>query len=88
MSDMGDDFRAMKAAGQAKRASNRESSAQLLRDNGIHFTSNNAGAHLIVEGATGFIDFWPGTGRWNDRLGTKGFGVMNLIKHIKGDENE
>ncbi len=85
MSDMGDDFRAMKKAGQERRASNRTSSAELLKEKEIHFTSNNGGAHLIVEGNAGFIDFWPGTGRWNDRLGTMGFGVMNLIHHIKGD---
>ena len=85
MSDMGDDFRAMKIHSQEKRAGNRNSSAQVLKDNGIHFTSNNSGAHLIVEGADGFIDFWPGTGRWNDRRGTKGFGVMNLVRHINKD---
>jgi hypothetical protein len=84
MSDMGDDFRAMKIHSQQKRAGNRDSSAQLLKEKDIHFTSNNGGAHLIVEGNDGFIDFWPGTGRWNDRKGTKGFGVMNLIRHIKG----
>ncbi len=73
----------LKLASQIKRANNRESSAQLLTNAEIVFTSHNNDAHLIVEGATGYIDFWPGTGRWNCRSGKKGFGVMNLIKYVK-----
>lgn len=67
---------------QMKRGNNREQSAILLEQAGIVFTSNNYGAHLIVEGTDCFIDFWPGTGRWKTRRGTVGFGVKNLIKLI------
>lgn len=77
-------WRDIKQARQANRADNRELSAGVLYDAGIQYTTNNGGVHLIVEGATGFIDFWPGTGRWKDRAGSKGFGVHNLVKHIKG----
>ena len=83
MSEIGDTFNALKKMKQEKRASNRENSAELLKAEGIVFTSNNGGAHLIVEGNTCFIDFWPGTGKWNSRCGAKGFGVRNLITFVK-----
>jgi len=84
MSDTSEMWAAHKQASVAKRASNREQSAALLSEAGIVFTTNNSGVHLIVEGKTCKIDFWPGTGKWNSRDGTKGFGVRNLIAHIHG----
>lgn len=81
-SDCVEVFRAMKEHSKAKRASNRENSQKFLIEAGIPFTEKNDGAHLIVEGHSCFIDFWPGTGRWNSRDGSKGFGVRNLIQHI------
>ena len=66
-----------------KRASNRESGAIHLFNAGIRFTEHNNGAHLIVEGKTCLIDYWPGTGRWNSRDGTKGFGIRNLLEYVK-----
>lgn len=86
MSEIGEMWAAVKEARQEKRASNRENSAEYLRERGIMFSTNNGGAHLIVEGNEGFIDFWPGTGRWNCRSGHKGFGVRNLVIYIKGDD--
>lgn len=84
MSDMIDTFKALQERGKARRAKNRDQSPDLLRQHGIAFTDHNLGAHLIVEGPQGYIDFWPGTGRWNDRTTRKkGFGVGNLIAHIK-----
>lgn len=82
MGDLGDDYRAMNADEQAKRASNREQSAQYLTKHDILFESKNNGAHLIVEGNDGYIDFWPGTGKWKTRKGKSGFGVRNLVKYI------
>lgn len=83
MGDMGEHFKDVKDAGKAKRENNRESSANVLRENNIHFTTNNGGIHLIVEGKDGFIDFWPGTGRWIIRgVAKSGFGVRNLVKEI------
>ncbi len=88
MGDMGDFWRDVKPEMQArskeKRANNREQSAKLLSDAGIVFSSNNNGAHLIVEGRDCFVDFWPGTGKWITRNKEAGFGVRNLIKHIVG----
>ena len=82
MSDLGETFEGFRAAKQAKRASNRNQSADYLKQRGIPFTSHNDGAHLIVEGPAGYIDFWPGTGRWKDRAGPAGFGVRNLVTHV------
>jgi len=81
---------ALKKRGQEKRASNREDSAQMLRDAGISFESKNLGAHLIVDGgAHGKFNFWPGTGLWM-RVGAKSakrrnYGVRNLIHVLKGN---
>lgn len=82
MTDLAEDFKAMKKASQDKRADNRQQSAQYLTNRGIPFTSKNGGAHLIVEGVDCFIDFWPGTGKWITRNGKNGFGVRNLVKFI------
>lgn len=66
------------------RSLNRRQSPVLLEENSIVFEVKNNGAHLIVESTEGKIDFWPGTGKWITRNGLRGFGVMNLISHIKG----
>lgn len=61
----------------------------LLKENGIVFTVKNNGAHVIVEGNNGFIDYWPSTGRWKSRDGEQGFGAHNLVNYIKqGSANQ
>jgi hypothetical protein len=80
--DMGDLFRAKKAASLVKRADNRASSTDLLVERGVPFASHNLGAHLVVAGKW---DFWPGTGKWRERKGIagrklrEGRGVFNLL---------
>ena len=81
MSELGDLFSARKAEQRQKRASNRESSAEILRSAGIDFERKNEGAHLIINAAV-IIDFWPGTGKWIARNGARGRGVKSLIKWI------
>ena len=83
MGDMGDMWMEHKKENQIRRANNRTKSADMLKDAGIVFESKNADAHLIVEGNNGYIDFWPGTGRWHIRNGKRGFGVQNLINFIQ-----
>lgn len=79
--DMGEVWREYKAARQAKRADNRESSAAILAEAGIPFVSKNEGAHLIVRND---IDFWPGTGLWRVRGSTQRHrGVSKLLKFCK-----
>lgn len=82
MGDMGDDFRAMKQHNKEKRASNTKSSTELLSENRIGFESKNFGAHLIVEGMKGKVDFWPSTGKWIARSGNYGRGIKSLINSI------
>ena len=83
MSEIGDDFAAIKKIQQEKRADNRAQSADILRAAGIAFTSNNDGAHLIVTAGHAVVDFWPGTGLWIVRgNATQKRGVRNLLKHI------
>ena len=82
MSEETECYAVLKEASKTKRASNRDQSAEYLRNKDIPFTEHNGGAHLVVEGKSGYIDFWPGTGRWNSRCGKKGFGVRNLVTFI------
>ena len=84
MSDMGDDFNALKKMKQEKRASNREDSATILSRAGVIFESKNIGAHLIVFAGKKTVDFWPGTGLWiprGDKLRRRG--VRELIKYVE-----
>lgn len=88
MSEMGELWNYARSMRQEKRAANRESSADLLRQAGIPFQPRNAGAHLIVMPKAGeLIDFWPGTGLWQQRGTTrKNRGVRSLIKHCNKGE--
>ena len=72
-------FRAWDKQKKEKRAANRVNSEQMLLDAGLVFESKNAGAHLIVQGKKGIIDFWPGTGKYVCRGGPFGRGVRNVI---------
>lgn len=86
-----DDWRgfgeAMKQASQERRAGNRESSPQVLRDHGVAFETKNDGAHLVVRHAGKVADLWPGTGKYRVRRpGGKGEqyrrGVFNLLRDL------
>ena len=56
-----------------------------LKERGVAFSEHNGGAHLVVQGLHGFIDYWPGTGKWVCRVSRKsGFGSETLIRYIKG----
>lgn len=84
MSDAIEAFQFMKQRRKEQHSDRRDFAPEFLTENGIPFTTKNGGAHLIVEGKTCYIDFWPGTGRWIVRDGkTKGFGIRNLVDWIK-----
>lgn len=69
-------------------ADNRESSADMLRQAGIAFQSNNAGAHLVVNHGGVTVDFWPGTGLWCIRGSiAKHRGVNRLLSRLHAQEN-
>jgi len=82
--DESDIWRALNAMRKNKRANNRESSAQCLRQAGVPFESKNGGAHLIVATPEQTIDFWPGTGLWLARgTGERRRGVKALLRCCK-----
>lgn len=83
MGDMGDTFNAMREAGKQRRASNRETTPDLLRRHGIQFDEKNGGAHLIVRHAGKVADLWPGTGKYQVRgSGKYRRGVFNLLRDL------
>lgn len=88
--DMSAYWRDIKEARQQKRAENRESSQELLREAGVRFVSKNSEAHLIVTTDGGHaIDFWPGTGLWIMRGSTQRHrGVRKLIAFCKPKPEE
>lgn len=68
----------------SKSKRNRISSIRLLESRGIEYMTNNDGVHLIVTGNYGFIDFWPGKGKWKTRDNTMtDFGVFRLLDMIE-----
>ena len=80
---MKEDFAAMKEHSKVKKHANIDRAVAVLDENGFFYEVKNNGVHLIVEGDDGFIDYWPSTGKWNDRKGKKGFGIRNLLKHLE-----
>lgn len=70
MSDLADDFRAMTERKNAKRKSNTIRSTRILDDLKIGYQSHNNGAHLIIRYQGRTIDFWPSTGKWQNRYMT------------------
>lgn len=85
MGDEGDYWRDVKPimleASKKKRASNREHAQHELLRRGIPFEAKNNDAHLIVQGETSLIDFWPGTGKYIVRAdGKTGRGIRHVIK--------
>lgn len=78
----------LKAESQTRRANNRLSSPDRLREAGIRFVGKSEGVHLIVDGR---VDFWPGTGLWIVRNSTHGFrgrGVFSLIEWVQRTKKE
>lgn len=74
-------WREYKRQRQVKRAANRESAPQLLREAGIPFVERNNGAHLIIADQ---YDFWPGTGLWKSRRNNQSQrGVRSLIRRLQ-----
>lgn len=74
---------AMKQVSQERRAANRESSAELLRQRGVAFEEKNDGAHLVVRHGRKVADLWPGTGKYSVRgSGVYKRGVFRLLNDL------
>lgn len=60
-----------------------EIARECLKLNDIPFIEYNKGIHLMVEGPDNYIDFWPTTGKWRVRGGSKTFfGLYKLKEYI------
>lgn len=67
----------------AKRESNRDEGARLVQEAGYDHDVKNNGAHIIIRHAGVVWDYWPGTGRWQERRSVwKGRGVRKLLDRI------
>lgn len=66
-----------------KRKANLEYSTKFLQSRGIPFKTLNNGVHLRVEVKGAVIDFWPSTGLWILKDGTRNRGIFNLHKYIR-----
>jgi len=83
MSDIGDDFAALKEKSRARKLRNKNQSAFILEKNGVHFETHNNGVHLVIMHNDVFVDFWPSTGKFIFRTSSiKGRGVFNLLKKL------
>lgn len=89
MSEIGDMFKAAKEQrkrdSRERRAANFQGSAAMLAENGLFYTTNNDGIHMIVTNGRGSTaDFWPTTGKFNIR-GQQEYhrGVRLLIKKLR-----
>lgn len=82
MSDFVEDMKALDAVKKSHSAQMRENVPKELRRLGINFSSHNGGAHLIVETKYGFVDYWPGTGKWKSRNVGSGQGLEGLLAYI------
>ena len=56
-----------------------------LTNEKLDFELKNNNIHIIITDLKGNkIDFYPTTGTWTPRVGTKSSGINNLIRYIKG----
>lgn len=63
---------------------NKRSSIGLLKKKGIQFESLYEGDHLVVSANGRVFDFWPATGKWQERGVSSSFrGVRELITEIE-----
>ena len=76
------------AFNKQRKAMLRRKAREALDDAGIGYSECNNGAHLIVQGAVGLIDYWPGTGRWKTRRGVEGRGIKELLKRCSTNDEE
>lgn len=83
MGDSAEIFKAMTKYKKKKRKKNTKESTEILKDKGVWFESKNDGAHLIVTGKLGKIDYWPSTGLFIPRYNQKRMrGVFNLLREV------
>lgn len=94
MSDIGDDFRAMRDHRRARKQHYHQT--QLPQDKkrviglAAHIDERNDGEHWIVTaGNARIVDYWPSTGRWivrrgNNKTGYRVDGLICFLEKNKG----
>lgn len=79
MSELVEDFRALREINKKKKVDNHKKSIRILMLNNIQFETLSD-SHLRI----GIFDFWPSTGKfWNREKDSFGRGVFNLINQLK-----
>ena len=85
MSDISEDYKALRDFNRAKKENNLKASTELLDALGIDYTSHNNGIHLKVFAGDEVVNFWPSTGKWISS-DTKSRGVQKLITYVKNKQ--
>ena len=76
-------FSEQRKARSEKRKSNREYSLGFLKRKNISFVELNNGVHVRLVFDDETIDFYPSTGLYILKDGTRGRGIFNLWKLVK-----
>lgn len=76
-------FSEQREARKKKRKSNREYSLGFLKRKNIPFVELNNGVHVRLVFDDETIDFYPSTGLYILKDGTRGRGIFNLWKLVK-----
>ena len=82
MSDLIEEYEAMREYSRKKKLANKEFSTLLLDKLGIDYTSHNNGIHLKVMNNTETIDFYPSTGTFLISGKQKQRGVVKMLKYM------
>ncbi len=83
MSDIGDDFKALREIKRINKEFNRQNSTMILTNAGYQFETRNGGIHLIIKYQCVTIDYWPSTGKWIPRGGTESRGIRLLLNYLQ-----
>lgn len=87
MSDMGDDFKALREYNRAKKQRYIAFAIETLNANGVEYKNRDGlNVHLMIEINGQRIDFWPSTGRWRTK-GKSKFGIASLMAYIRSINN-
>lgn len=85
MSEIGDDFKALREHQRAKKQANQKNSLAELERRGIAYTTANGGVHCIIRHQGRVFDFWPSTGKWRERTDSTKSGSFVMTNHCKRD---
>jgi hypothetical protein len=88
MSDMGEDFKALRAFRSEQKRERLSQSLALFKAEGMEFSTND-GVHLVFSLGIRTYDVWPSTARWRLRGGLKSyFGMASFLHEYKQRQAE